>query len=129
MRVSEIVVVAYLAYLLVVAWLVRLPIRSRLTLTIVVVIDTAWIWWLSRHDNVWTIVRDWQPIVQILIGYWLSGLFFRAPMPRVETWLSNGDRWFFDRLGLDAAIAHAPRLALETLELAYLSVYFVLPLG
>jgi hypothetical protein len=129
MRTSELIVLAYLAYLLIAAWAMRLSSRPRLVVTAVALADALWIWWLSRQAGRWTFIRDWQPIVQILIGYWLSGLFFRAPMPRIEAWLSATDRALFTRFHLNAAISHGPRIVLELLEGAYLSVYFVLPLG
>jgi membrane-associated phospholipid phosphatase len=130
MRASEIIVLAYLIYLLIAAWALRLPAGRRRTVTAVVAADAVAMWWLAGQAGVaWTVVRDCQPVVQILIGYWLSGLFFQAPMPRMEAWLSSGDRWLFGRMGLSAAIARSPRLGLEILELAYLSVYLVLPIG
>jgi membrane-associated phospholipid phosphatase len=50
-------------------------------------------------------------------------------MPHAEAWLAKWDRWLFDELGLRRAIARAPRLVLELLEAAYLSVYVLIPLG
>jgi membrane-associated phospholipid phosphatase len=100
-----------------------------MTVTVLAILDALWLWWLAGQSGWWSYVRDWQPVVQILIGYWLSGLFFRAPMPRVEAWLSDGDRRLFTQLNLATAIARAPRFVLEILECAYLSVYVVLPLG
>lgn len=129
MRVSEIIVVVYLAGLLVAAWVRPMPASRRLTVTTIAAADSVAMWWLGGWHDHWAVVRDWQPVLQILIGYRLSGLFFRAPMPRVEAWLANGDRWLFERRGLSAAIARSPRAALELCELAYLSVYVVLPIG
>jgi len=121
---------AYLAYLFVLAWVLALPGRRRGLVTVVALADAAWLWWLSGRDGAaWDIVRDWQPLLQILLCYWLSGAFFVRPMPAAETWLARGDRWLFDRVGLSAWIDRSPRIVLEILELAYLSVYFVLPLG
>src|SRR5262245_17888045 len=130
MRTAELIVLAYLVYLVIAAWAMALPARQRTTVTAVALVDSLWLWWLSRQTAFfWLVIRDWQPVVQILIGYWLSGLFFRAPMPRIEAWLSRTDRALFTRFHLDDAIARGPRVILELLEGAYLSVYFVLPLG
>lgn len=63
------------------------------------------------------------------IGYWLSGAFYRAPMLGVEAWLVRWDRRLFDSLGLASFARRGPRAILESLELAYLSVYFLVPLG
>jgi membrane-associated phospholipid phosphatase len=119
---------AYLLYLLGLAWTRPLP--RRALVTTVALADIAWLAWLAtRHGPAWDVVRDWQPLLQILLGYWLSGAFFVKPMPAVEAWLARSDRWLFERAGLGAAIERSPRVVLEILELAYLSVYFVLPLG
>jgi len=129
MRTSEIIVLGYLAYLVIAAWALRIPARKRWILTAVAALDAAAIWWLSSAPGVWAVVRDWQPVAQILIGYELSGLFFQRPMLGAEAWLSRGDRRLFERLRLGAAVARAPRVVLELLEAAYVSVYVVLPLG
>ena len=120
----------YLAYLLALAWAFVLPGRRRGLVTLVALVDAGWLWWLSGRDGAaWDIVRDWQPLLQILLCYWLSGAFFVRPMAAAEAWLARGDRWLFERVGLGAWIDRSPRIVLEVLELAYLSVYFVLPLG
>jgi membrane-associated phospholipid phosphatase len=129
MRTSEAIVLFYLIYLVAAAWGLRLPMGPRLRVTVAAAVDAGIIWWLSRQSGPWLLVRDWQPVVQILIGYELSGQFFQAPMLRVEAWLSSWDRWLFERRGLNDVIRRCPRLTLEILELAYLSVYVVLPLG
>jgi membrane-associated phospholipid phosphatase len=129
MRTAEYIVAGYLLYLSMVSWVQPLPGVRRLIVFAVTVFDVTAIWWIARATGVWFVIRDWQPAAQILIAYWLSGLFFRAPMLGVEAWLSRGDRRLFSRLHLNAAIAHGPRWVLELLEGAYLSVYLVLPLG
>jgi membrane-associated phospholipid phosphatase len=123
-------ILIYLVYLGVLAWLQPLPPRRRLFVTSVTLLDAAWIWAVSHLPGpAWQVVRDWQPPLQILIGYWLSGAFFRAPMPGVEAWLASGDRRLFDRWGLGALVARGPGVVLELFEAAYLSVYLVLPAG
>jgi membrane-associated phospholipid phosphatase len=67
-------------------------------------------------------LRDWLPAVCILIGYWASGGFFTAPMRNWERWLADVDR----RLRLSAPASVTLR---AILELAYLSVYLVIPAG
>ena len=123
-------VLIYLAYLGVLAWLQPVAPGRRLLVTTVALLDAAWIWGVSQLSGWgWDIVRDWQPPLQILICYWLSGAFFRAPMTGVEAWLASGDRWLFERLGLGALVSRGPRVVLELLEAAYFSVYLVLPAG
>jgi len=67
------------------------------------------------------------PIPVLLIGYWLSGLFFVRPMPEVEAWLMSVDRRFLRQPGIFAAYEASPRFVRESLELAYLLVYPVIP--
>ena len=68
------------------------------------------------------VVRDWLPAACILLAYWASGAFFISPMLGWEQRLAAIDR----RL-----LRHLPRSdALDgVLELAYLSVYLVIPAG
>ena len=132
MRVVEWIVVAYLAYVAVLV--VARPHLSRLRLRILalVIADAALLVWLSAQASAspaLRVVRDWMPAAQLLIAYWLSGPFFRAPMPRVEAWLLSVDRWWFDRAGLAWLAARGPRCMLELLEDAYVSAYVLVPLG
>ena len=124
------VIVAFLLYSAVMGRLRPLPPQRRAMVSGVVVADTLLLWWLSRATSpAGMVVRDWIPAVQILLAYWLSGVFAGTPMPRAEAWLAAWDRWLFDDLGLRQAIQRAPRLVLELLEAAYLSVYVLIPLG
>ena len=130
MRTSEWIIVSYLAYLAVLAWILPLPARRRRVVTLVGIADIACVWWLSMPRSAFgAVARDWLPALQILIGYWLSGAFFLRPMPRVEAWLASWDRWLFDQLGAGQLALRGPRLLLEYLELAYLTVYLLVPLG
>jgi membrane-associated phospholipid phosphatase len=89
-------------------------------------------------------VRDGWPLVLLLAGYRLAGLFYTAPQLGLERWLLAIDR----RLGLDAPEARShrgrevvsadageavrarlTRGAAAGLEAAYLGVYLILPLG
>lgn len=120
----------YLGYLAVVAWIVPLAARRRITVTAVVAASGAAIWALADSPGPYAaMVRAWAPGVDILIGYWLSGAFFRAPMPGVERWLRRSDDWFFDRIGLAWFAERGPRWLLEVLECAYASVTLLLPAG
>lgn len=69
------------------------------------------------------------PALFLVTGYWLSGLFFTHPMVRVERALIRGDRWLLPRLGLDRLARRGPRWVLEGLELSYLLVYAMVPVG
>lgn len=64
--------------------------------------------------NVWLI-----PGAVLLIGYWISGLLFVAPMPRAEQWLVGID----ESLGIQAIATRCPRVVAELLEIAYSAIY------
>jgi hypothetical protein len=75
---------------------------------------------------------SWQvvlPALLLLVGYWLSGLFFIRPQPAVEAWLLRLDRLVLARIGTFEWSRALPRLLLEYLELNYLLVYALLPAG
>jgi membrane-associated phospholipid phosphatase len=63
------------------------------------------------------------PPAVLLLGYWVSGLLFAAPMPRVERLLETVDR----ALGIDRLAAGAPTWIANLLEIAYVAVYPVVP--
>jgi hypothetical protein len=73
------------------------------------------------------LLRDWilPAIAYLLGGYYLSGLFYVAPMPRLETRLVALDR----RLGAAAWSSRLPLAAVEFLEVSYLAVYAMVGLG
>jgi membrane-associated phospholipid phosphatase len=81
-------------------------------------------WAMWRDSSRPVLVDALLPALVLVIGYWLSGLFFIRPMLNVEQRL----------LRLDGQLARAcpvpcPWLAREYLELAYLLVYVFVPSG
>jgi hypothetical protein len=73
------------------------------------------------------LLRDWilPAVAYLLGGYYLSGRFYVAPMPRLEARLVALDR----RLGAATWSARLPIAALEFLEVSYLAVYAMVGLG
>jgi hypothetical protein len=67
------------------------------------------------------------PLAVLLGGYWLSGLFFVRPMEAAEAWLMAMDERLLRRSGILAAYEAGPRVVHESLELAYVLVYAVIP--
>ena len=63
------------------------------------------------------------PPVLLLAGYWVSGMLFAAPMPRVEGLFEAIDR----ALRIDGAAARVPPPLAELLEAAYVLVYPLIP--
>jgi PAP2 superfamily len=58
----------------------------------------------------------------LLAGYWLSGMFFRAPQAWLEQWLLASDL----TIGADRWLARTPRWIAELLEASYAADYVVI---
>lgn len=131
MRSSEWVVCGYLACLVTLAWTLRLPGTRRAAATAVSAVLASLIFVLARRPQTSTIAfaRDWLPAAYLVAGYWLSGLLFTRPMPRVEQWLQDIDRRIFERCRLSTFLQHAPRAVLEYFEASYVSCYAVVVAG
>jgi membrane-associated phospholipid phosphatase len=72
------------------------------------------------------LLQEWvMPATLLLTGYWTSGQLFAAPMPGAERAL----RWFDRTLGIDDAIGATPGWMRVILELAYASVYLLVPVA
>jgi membrane-associated phospholipid phosphatase len=72
------------------------------------------------------LLQEWvMPAALLLTGYWTSGQLFAAPMPGIERAL----RWFDRTLGIDDAIGVTPGWMRVVLELAYASVYVLVPVA
>jgi membrane-associated phospholipid phosphatase len=130
LRTSETVALVYLLYLAALAWVTPLSGGRRITVTLIALSSAVAIATLPRLSvpaAAW--VRDWAPSAYIVAGYWLSGAFFRKPMPTVEQVLLRGDRWLYNALGFGGFVERAPRWLLEAFELAYASVTPLVPLG
>src|SRR5258706_11298608 len=85
MRSSEWVSFVYFAALTAIAWLRSLPAGRRIPITAIGVVTCAAIATLARHGS--STARDWAPALVILVGYYVSGLFFCPPSQAVERWL------------------------------------------
>jgi len=69
------------------------------------------------------------PGALLLVGYWLSGFFYRAPQPWLERFLIASDEWVFRALTLDGVLQRTPRWVLEVLEASYTAAYVVVAAG
>ncbi len=143
----EWVVVIYAAYFAAVAWSRGYPAALRYG-TLAAVICASAFALLPSPTRTWTIaVRTWLPVVLLLGGYRLSGLFYVAPMTSLEARLLAFDRRVFETFGWTAT-AERRGSALRggfglaalrggfglaalrgALERAYLLVYVMVPLG
>ena len=126
----ERILIGFLIYAAAAAWRPGVRPVRRAAVTIVCVADGLLIWQLAGTGwSWWPAARAWQPPLQILIAYWISGGLFVKPQRALETWLADVDRRLFDRLGLERFVRRAPRALLESFELSYLCVYAMLPVG
>ena len=69
------------------------------------------------------------PAALLIVGYWVSGLFFVRPMEAVERRLLRLDERILGRTGVLRRYELAPRLVREGVELSYLLVHLVVPAG
>jgi PAP2 superfamily len=119
----EWIVVGYATYLAVVA--AAVPRFARARGPTMVAAFVAWVLWAMWHDGSRPILVDaLLPALILVVGYWLSGLFFLFPMLDFERRL----------LRVDTQLARicpvpCPWIAREYLELAYVLVYVVVPSG
>lgn len=129
-RTFEWVAVIYFVYLLALAWTRRLPATRRWQVTSLAVLVLFILAGVVR----WTPatvpgLRDWLPLLYVLIGYRASGLFFNAPMLGFEARLASIDQRLFSTLRLAHWQARTPRAFLEYLEAAYFATPAFLPAG
>jgi PAP2 superfamily len=126
----EWIAIGYFTYLLVVALAIKRFARARIaafagTVMCCVVLGaeaSSWLGLSARLTFAFLI-----PLPVLLIGYWLSGLFFMSPMPRVEQWLMAIDERLLRGPGILAAYEASPRVVREPFEMAYVLVYPVIP--
>jgi hypothetical protein len=72
-----------------------------------------------------SVVRDWLPVLWLLLGYWLPGGLQHEPMPGVEAWLKASDGW----LQKTKWARTPPAWVSAVLELAYFMVHAFVPAG
>jgi membrane-associated phospholipid phosphatase len=116
------IALAYFGYLAVLSWAGRRFRRARWPTSIVMAVFAA-LMWMFPSARPSAVVEALLPLPVLLIGYWLSGLFFVRPMDRVEQWLLRVDAPFLMRM------RRCPALVREYLELTYVLVYAVVPAG
>ena len=124
-RVSDRIALLYFLYLAAVCWIPGVAARRRVAILAAAVAAAAGIPWVARHGA--TEIRNWIPLLYILVGYYLSGLLFVRPSKRIETWLVGWDR----RVLSDPPTRFAgwPRPVLAYLDVVYMFCFLLLPAG
>jgi membrane-associated phospholipid phosphatase len=127
LRVSELIGIAYFAYLAAIAPLVRLPPerRFRVWLAASVAAAATLTVALAPPNAVARGVRDWLPMLVILLAYYVTGAFFVAPSARFEAWLRRWD----ERLIGHASFESIPSAMRAYLELVYDFCFALIPAG
>ncbi len=131
MRLSEWLLLGFLAYLAISAAMTRVPaVRQRRI-------------WVTAFSAALALVaaatagvpgrigmvRDWLPAIGLLVAYWLSGLSAARPSAELERRLAAIDALVSAPLRAAAAIRRVPLVVLEYLESTYLLCYALVPLG
>ena len=119
----ESIVVGYASYLAIIAIASRRFQRAR-RWTLAAAFGSWTLWASAIHMPRTPLGEALVPLPILLAGYWLSGLFFVAPMHRLEQWLVRVDARFVHRSRVSC-----PRTVREYFELAYVLVYVVVPAG
>jgi len=134
MRVAEWIEVAFFSILVLAAWRSPLARRRRLKVTAFATLAIAAIlaarfmsYFVSPRFS--PVVRDWLPAALLLVPYWQVGEFFTGPKQSVQARLAAFDVSFFKAVHIQPAKASIGPLRALYLELAYLLVYPLIPLG
>jgi hypothetical protein len=124
------VAVVYFAYLTLVAWMGAYPLRLRLISAVALLGALTLLLLPSPDEGIWLSgLADLAPLAVLLGGYRLSGLFFVAPMTGLECRLLAIDARLFALTGWDRHDRRVPAGVGLLLELSYLLVHAVVPLG
>jgi len=133
LRTSELVSVSYFLLLAVMAWTRPVPRPVRLRTGAVAVGVAAGVVFVagatgSEPSAGGAAIRDWLPLLLLLLAYWLPSALVTGPLLPLERVLLAIDRRV---LGSAAgrAVTRAPRPFRELLELGYLAVYPMVPLA
>jgi membrane-associated phospholipid phosphatase len=119
----ESIAVGYASYLAIIAIVSRRFHRAR-RWTLVAAFASWTVWASAIHAPRLPLADALVPVPILLAGYWLSGLFFVAPMHRLEESLLRIDERFAHRWR-----AAWPSIVRDYFELAYVLVYAVVPAG
>jgi len=128
-RASEWLTIAYFAYLGLLALLQPFMAGRRRALIVgAAVLVSIFLPFTLPSGGMRERVRDWLPAAYLLAGYWLSGLYFIKPMPRIEQQFLQVDQRLY-RGGLAKLVTLTPWPLLDLLEFAYLSTFIFVPGG
>jgi membrane-associated phospholipid phosphatase len=130
-RLSELVIVGWCAVVAVVALMRPLPTARRLGVLFGAATMASAALALAHVSSSGLVdfVRNLAPALWVLAAYRIASRFFLAPDLRLERWLLATDDRLLGGLDLESRLTCGPRWFVEWLEVAYLAVYVMLPLG
>ena len=117
-----------------VAWFRPLA-RKRKLITSALAVSAVGAIVLEQYSTLWlnplaaSVVRDWLPVVLLLFPYWQVGQFFTSADSDVEKRLAMFDHALFRAFGITPAETSLSPATGVYLELAYVMVYPLIPLG
>ena len=126
--------VIFVSLLAVAAWLRPLARARQFMVSKLAVIAIA-VFVLAQLGSRWlsplasSVLQNWLPVPLLLVPYWQIGCFFTNSDPQTEGRLHAFDRAFFRSLGIQPAKVSISLAAGVYLELAYVMVYPLIPLG
>lgn len=126
--------VTFVSLLAAAAWLRPLPRQRRLIVNAlaVVAIGAIALARLCRHSlnpEAFSTVDGWLPAALLLVPYWQVGRFVSSSDPHMERRLAAFDRGFFRAFGIQPDNFSIRSAVSVYLELAYLMVYPLIPVG
>jgi membrane-associated phospholipid phosphatase len=132
MRTSEWIQIGFAVILAAAAWVRPLPVRRRVTVTLLAFVAVMAI--LAARVSAYFLtpahvsaIRDWLTAALMLVPYWQTGQFFLEPNEKIQAKLAAFDRRWFPRI---AGASGTPRTCIGlSLEIAYLFCYPLVPLG
>jgi membrane-associated phospholipid phosphatase len=130
-RLSELVIVGWCGVAALVALMRPLPASRRIGVLAGTAAMAGVVLGLAQSppSGLVDAMRNLAPALWVLAAYRIASRFFLAPDLRLERWLLATDDRLLGGLDLESRLTRGPRWFVEWLEVAYLAVYVMLPLG
>ena len=132
MRTSEWIQMGFATILAILAWILQLTTRRRIVIAVLAVfaILAVALARFSAHvfsPNQVSIIRDWLPVVLMLVPYWQTGQIFMGPNEKIQSRLLQMDQRLANLL--PPILRMSGRYTRQLMEWAYMFCYPLVPLG
>jgi hypothetical protein len=96
MRPSEWIQSGFATLLAIAAWVYPITVRLRLAIRLLAACAVVAVATARVSDYIFppveaSVLRDWLPVLLMLIPYWQSGQFFKGPNEKIQAWLVETD--------------------------------------